>query len=232
MYKFLVLLSIIIIVSCKHDPFPYNGPTIDPGGDTTNPPPTARDCSDSVYFQPTILNLLNSSCGQLGCHDMERDSTEKVVLTNYTGIIDEVKPFNPGGSKLYEVLVDSDPEDRMPPPQSSPLTNEQIALIRQWILEGAKDNECFECDTNTISYQSSIRPILENSCTSCHSQTPTSGASQSLTSKQLVINAIENFQLLERIQRIGGVTPMPQNVALDDCSIRTFIKWKEKGYPD
>lgn len=231
MYKFLVLLSIVLIVSCKHDPFPYDGPPIDPG-DTTNPPPTTRDCSDSVYFQPTILNLLNSSCGQLGCHDIERDSTDKIVLTNYNDIMDEVKEFDPSESDLYKVLVESDPEDRMPPPQASPLTNEQIELIRQWILEGAKDNECFECDTNTISYQTSVRPILENSCTNCHGQTPSGGASQSLTTKQLVIDAINNYKLLERIQRIGGVTPMPQNVALDDCSIRTIVKWKEKGYPD
>lgn len=235
MYKFLVLLSIIFIVSCRHDPFPYSGSPAIPG-DTTNPPPTTKDCSDSVYFQPTILNLISSSCAYVGCHDgtgVDDDGDPLPKFTSYNEIMDIVDNNKWNKTELYKVLTDTDPEDRMPP--DSPLPQNEINLLAQWFNEGAKNNACFECDTNSISYQSSIKLILSNyGCTNCHKVPPTGGANSSLLTKQDVIKAIESQFLLERIQRISGYAPMPLNPssALDDCSIQTMIKWKENGYPD
>src|SRR6185503_16221122 len=46
-------------------------------------------------------------------------------------------PDVPGKSKLYQLLVTSDEDDRMPQ-KDDPLPAEQIARIRQWIEQGCK----------------------------------------------------------------------------------------------
>jgi len=50
-----------------------------------------------------------------------------------------VVPGQPEASALIARVLSSDPDDRMPPPESHkpPLRPEQIAVLRQWIAEGA-----------------------------------------------------------------------------------------------
>jgi hypothetical protein len=63
-----------------------------------------------------------------------------VVLTadNYNGVVDGdvVRPFRPDNSELWERVTDNDPEDRMPF-GLPPLSQTQLDIIRNWILDGA-----------------------------------------------------------------------------------------------
>jgi hypothetical protein len=63
-----------------------------------------------------------------------------VVLTadNYNGVVDgsEVRPGDPNGSKLWQRVTDSDPAKRMPF-GLDPLSQSQLDIIRNWILDGA-----------------------------------------------------------------------------------------------
>lgn len=63
-----------------------------------------------------------------------------VVLTadNYFGVVDDdtVKPFDLDGSKLWGRVTDDDPDKRMPF-GLDPLTNRQLTIIRDWIMDGA-----------------------------------------------------------------------------------------------
>ncbi|MBE0663332.1 MAG: hypothetical protein IH597_12810 [Bacteroidales bacterium] len=127
-----VILVAILIVQCRHEP--ENVPIV---GDPCHP--------DTVYFERDILPLLLSSCAFAGCHDAATAS-DGVILDSYSNVKNtgDVKPGNPNGSDLYEVLVEDDEEKRMPKPPYPRLGNDQIAMVRKWILQGAKDLTCDE----------------------------------------------------------------------------------------
>jgi hypothetical protein len=77
--------------------------------DTTfvDPNPGGIPCDpDTIYFQNTILPLLQSSCGVSGCHD-PGTASDGIILTSYDDIINSgvIKLNDPAGSDLYEVLI-------------------------------------------------------------------------------------------------------------------------------
>ena len=91
-----------------------------------------------VRFNEQIRPLLAENC--LHCHgpdannrqadlrlDLEEPAKEQAIVAG-----------KPGDSELFRRLVSSDPDQRMPPADSGKsLTTAQIALIKQWIAEGA-----------------------------------------------------------------------------------------------
>ncbi len=69
-------------------------------------------------------------------------------LGDYSAIV----PGNPDESELLYLVSSDDPEERMPPPkEGNPLSEEQVALLSQWIKEGGN------YDTHW-AYQKPIRP--------------------------------------------------------------------------
>lgn len=125
-----VILVAILIVQCRHEP-----DKVPISGDPCHP--------DTVYFERDIMPLLNSSCAKSGCHDAET-AMDGVILNNYANVMStgDVRPGNPNGSDLYEVITENDARKRMPPPPLPPLSNEQIALVQKWILQGAQNLTC------------------------------------------------------------------------------------------
>jgi hypothetical protein len=124
------IFSALLLIMCRHEPefVNTNGKPCDP---------------DTVYFERDLLPLLLSSCAKAGCHDAAT-ARDGVILDSYANVIatGDVKPGNPDGSDLYEVLVEDRPEKRMPPPPLPALSNDQIAMVRKWILQGAKNLTC------------------------------------------------------------------------------------------
>lgn len=135
MKRSILLLAIafvisLLIIQCRHEP--------------EKPPISGNTCHpDTVYFKRDILPLLLSSCAYAGCHDAAT-AMDGVKLDNYENVMAtaDVKPGNPNSSDLYEVLVEDDEDKRMPRPPFPRLSNEQIAMVRKWIQQGAKNNDC------------------------------------------------------------------------------------------
>lgn len=84
----------------------------------------------------------------------------------------------------------------------------------------------------TITYTNTIKPVIDNNCIICHTNPPQNGAPMSLNSYNLVIDAVLNRGLLDRISKpqgdpdmmpFGG-TRLPQN------TIDKFIEWSENGF--
>ena len=206
--------------------------------DTTfnEPGPGGIPCDpDTVYFQNTILPLLQSSCGIIGCHD-PGTASDGVVLTSYQSIMESnvVDPGDPTGSDLYEVLVEIDPDKRMPPPPNQPLNSEQITSVFKWIEQGALNNYCdeIECDTVNVSFSENVWPIIQGSCFGCHSgSTPQGGIS--LEGYDNVVAVANTGRLMGAIRHESGFSPMPQNGAqLSDCKITQIQKWIDDGTPN
>ena len=232
--------------SCKHDPILDD---LDPIDTTTNPPDTMTmdttnmdttgvPCDPGVvYFDNDVLPILQSNCAFSGCHDAA-SAEDGVILESYESVIEtaDVEPFNLNDSELYEVLVDTDLDERMPPVPTPALSQSQINIIATWILQGAEDLECdpnaMGCDTADVSFSGFVKPLLENNCHGCHSGASPSGGIDLSTHANIEVVA-NNGKLYGAIAHEAGFKPMPQNGdQLDDCDIDKIKSWIDSGALD
>jgi cytochrome c553 len=220
-----LVFMLMFLTACKHQPVIVGDP---------DPDPTNIPCDpDTVYFENDILPLLQASCAYAGCHDAAT-AQDGVNLTNYFSIIQtgDIKPGNPNGSDLYEVITENDPDKRMPPPPNNPLSAAQTQLIFTWIQQGAKNNKCDDCDTTDVSYAQNIVPLLNQNCVICHSgANPQAGLN--LTSLAELQGAITYKNLMPRVKHETGYAVMPPSGAkISDCNIRQLELWIADGMPD
>jgi len=228
-YLIFVICLLMAISGCKH-PIP-EGPGVDPNA----PPVVVTVCDPNVvYFQQQILPLLLSNCAFSGCHDAASHQ-DGVILDSYWNIINtgDVEPGDPYDSDLFEVLIDTDLDDRMPPwPEYNALPTAQIDLIRNWILQGAQNNSCVGCDTTNVTYQSQIGSLIATRCQGCHSgNNPDGGIS--LTNYNQVKNEALFGLLYDAVSHNGNATNMPYNSGqIPECEIDLIRIWIENGAPN
>ncbi|MBK8554625.1 MAG: c-type cytochrome [Lewinellaceae bacterium] len=241
---FFALLFGAALVSCRHElvlPLASDNP----GGPTDtipDPPIDTADysgvpCSpDTVYFQNQVLPLLIASCAKAGCHDAISHK-EGVVTVSYSTVMagGNVKAGNPGGSKLYKVMIDNDPGDRMPPAPDAPLTADQLALVYKWIQQGALNNECNEgwggCDTTGVGYTNFIAPLMANQCNGCHSGANASGGIK-LTTYNEVRSMGLSGQLYGSVAWLNGYKAMPDGGGqMSTCYVNKVKAWVDAGMP-
>lgn len=230
--------AIVTIISCKHEiPDGNTSGGVPDGtgnGNGNNPPPSA--CSpDTVYFQQQVLPIFISNCALSGCHDAGSHQ-DGVVLTSYSSIINtgDIEPGDPSDSEVYEKITEDDSDDRMPPPPRPRLTTEQVALIRKWIQQGAKNNSCESatCDTSNVTYSGAIRSIITNKCQGCHSG-PSAGGGYDYTTYAGVKARVNDGSLLGAVNHVPGYSPMPKNGnKLSVCELTQIKKWIDAGAPD
>ena len=231
--------------SCKHEPI-FEDLIDDPIDTTTNPPDTMIvdttvmeiPCEpDVIYFDQDVLPMLISNCAFSGCHD-EASAEDGVILTSYETVMEtaDVEAFNLNDSEIYEVLVDDDLDERMPPLPTPALSQSQINVIVSWILQGALDLECDPnaggCDTENVSFSTFVKPLLETHCNGCHSGSAPSGGIDLTTHANVQVYA-NNGKLYGTIDHQSGFEAMPQGGAkLDDCTIDKVKSWIDAGAPD
>lgn len=93
-----------------------------------------------VDFNTQIRPILNEKC--LSCHGGVKQNGElglrfrEEALRPAASGLAAIVPGDPDASELMHRVVHKDPEERMPLEQD-PLTEAEIALLRQWIREGA-----------------------------------------------------------------------------------------------
>ena len=96
----------------------------------TPSPDTTRQSMVEVSFARDIQSIVSTSC--MPCHSDA--GTSKSKWTTYAGVMSAVVAGKPDSSRFYEKLKDG----RMPP--SGKLDSARIALVYNWISEGAKNN--------------------------------------------------------------------------------------------
>ena len=222
-----LILVIFLLAKCKHElPAPTEFISNDP-------PVNSGSCSpDSVYFSNTILPLVSSSCAMAGCHDaISRE--EDLTLNSYSGIRRIAQPGNVEGSKLYKVITIASGEDVMPPPPHPRLTSENIAAIQQWILQGARNNQCnAQCDTNSYTFSGSVLPMLNTYCTGCHNPASPGGGIDLSIYDNIRLVALD-ARLLGSLRQASGFSPMPKGGnKLDECELKQIEKWIQSGTPN
>jgi len=216
--------------SCTHEPIGLPVTVVDTtgGGVIIG---GAQNCSaDTVYFQNKVLPLIISSCAKSDCHDAI-SRQHGVELTTYQKIIAtaDVDPGDPNGSKLYRVLNETDPSDIMPRPPSAPLTAAEKDIIYRWILQGAKNNACNDCDSSTMSYSAAIIPIINTNCKGCHNPNFLSSGLD-LTNYNSVKTIALNGKMIGVVDHQSGFPAMPKGGnKLSDCKITQIRKWINAG---
>lgn len=233
------LVMALLLNACKHEPL--EGPLADDnGGGNGNggeEPEEGVVCdSNVVWFQQQVLPILTSSCtnpGQgLNCHHTGNDENDDIQITSYetlmaSGIVQD--------GDLMEAITENDPDDIMPRPPFTPLTPQQIAIIQQWIQQGAQNNSCESsaCDTLNVTYSSTIRPIFQARCTSCHSGSSPSGGIN-LTQWSVANQLAMDGRLEGAVRRLGApyINMPPSGPQLSDCRIRQIQLWIAQGAPN
>jgi WD40 repeat protein len=102
---------------------------------------TVRASDDKpVSYYHDVRPILVSDCN--ACHKPEKNKGE-LDMTTFAALMKggkhgaSIVPGEPGKSKLVEMIGGDDPDM---PKDADPLKKEQVAIISQWIKEGAKDD--------------------------------------------------------------------------------------------
>jgi hypothetical protein len=197
-------------------------PTTIIGGNGSTPP-VARAC-----FTRDIFPVILSRCATTGCHD-GTSGGERKAYTTYTSIRSSVSPGNASQSSLYRVLKLTSGESKMPPNGSLQLSAAEIDSIGRWIGYGALNENCGEvCDTiNPVTFSGTIWPIMQTSCTGCHTGT-SPGGGITISGYANVQTIAANGSLINSL-RGTGVSVMPKGSAFTACRIRQFDMWVKNG---
>lgn len=185
-----------------------------------------------VCFERDVLPIFQSNCTQSGCHNAD-DRKDGYDLSSYDGITaNGIDTLDYRNSKLYQVLVTLDAEDRMPQHPYGRLGDAQIMTIALWIAEGARASTCNEggsCATANMSYAADIQPILQQYCVGCHSGSSPSGG-VSYSSYAGVKAGADNQSLMGTIRHLSGFSPMPKGAnPLSSCSVSKIQAWIDAG---
>jgi len=231
--------GLLFLLACKHEPLLTPGPDPnDPGSGNPNPEnPVTNPCSpDSVYFSNQILPILVSNCSKSGCHN-EQDRADGVVLTSYNSLIstvEKVKSTDWNKNELIEVLLETDPDDRMPPAPNPALSNAQINLLKTWIQQGAQQNACDEsageCITDNLTYTNFAQNLISSKCIGCHQGSAPQGGIN-LSNYNDVKALAQNGKLLASIKRTSNWMPL-NGQKLDACTISKLEAWINAGAPN
>ncbi len=216
-----------VLFACKHEIPSTSSTPVD-----TTTIGGSQPCSvDTVYFKQQILPMIASNCASPGCHDAGTRANN-VQLTDYSSIINtgRIVAGNPASGKFYRLISTTNPGDIMPPPPRNPLSAAQIALVKKWIEQGAKNNTCSAvCDTTNVKYSTTVAPILASNCRGCHSGAGASGGVSYADYNTTKVTVLNN-KLLGSITHNLGFSPMPKNLPkLNQCDIDKVKIWIRLG---
>lgn len=120
-----------------------------------------RSIGDEVDFDQQIKPILDSRCAD--CHGLTDREGGLRFTSRHDAMVEldsggiAIVPGDPKSGSLISRITSRD-EAEMMPPEGERLTPEEIALIVQWIKEGAKWSE--HSDSKHWSYVAPVRPVL------------------------------------------------------------------------
>jgi len=229
-----VILASLKFTSCKHEPLLYQEEdeinNLVPNTDTVTFTINTILCeSETVYFTNQILPIFVSNCAISGCHDAA-SAADNVILIDYNTISQKMKPGDPNDSEYYTTLLDTESDELMPrDPETGrgySLPQENIDLIKDWILQGALDNYCDECDTTEYTFTKTILPLIQTNCSSssgCHG----TGSLNSVLLSYEQIKPYADNGIIET--RVISNKNMPPASPLPDCELLLIKKWIDNG---
>jgi len=211
MQKFSIIVAffcVVAVFSCTRD-------------ETESEPPP---CDSAFGYTLDIQPIFETSCTYSTCHDGSG-------ATDYR-TFDKVSTIVNNGQLSNRVLT----AKNMPPLSATPLSDNQLEIIRMWVLAGAPE----ERTEVEVTYDNGIGDLLVKYCASagCHDAEP--GGEQAPRNYNFYSEIsvhINNGSFLERVitDKDNAQFGMPPERAVDQFTPEEFnlIKcWIEKGYPE
>ncbi|MDA7524282.1 hypothetical protein OAF81_01230 [bacterium] len=131
-------------------------------------------------FATHIMPILEANC--VKCHGEEKQKS-KLRLDSYAAVMEgtpDGKIVVAGdliGSSLFQLITLPADDDDLMPPKNGPLSENEIAQIRNWIVKGAKaEAEVVAVEETKVASKESgvfgefILPILKERCADCHGE--------------------------------------------------------------
>lgn len=87
-----------------------------------------------------------------------------------------------------------------------------------------------ECDSDGVTYQNDIEPIIDVNCLACHNtggQLPDLSTIDGMRNNEAIILEVINKPLGD-----PDLMPPPPNGPMSDCNIEKIEKWYETGTPE
>lgn len=91
------------------------------------------------------------------------------------------------------------------------------------------DDDEIPLNNNKVTYSDTVKTIIDNSCLNCHSSPPVNGAPMPLITYQYVKAAVENRDLIGRIE--NGSMPSSGN-KLTAIQIKAIKDWEIGGFAE
>ena len=91
------------------------------------------------------------------------------------------------------------------------------------------------CDLKNVTYSATVKPILQASCYTCHSNAnyANKGAGFKLENYADVLTLVQNGKLMGSVKHLSGFLPMPNSGGkLSDCEISQLQKWIDNKTPN
>ena len=152
-HRRVVLAALALAAGAASLGCPGNGVGLDANG---NPIGSASSCTDSICFERDVQPILTANCALSGCHAGTTPQQGESLVDGlaYQNIVNvashevpgmkRVLPFQPDSSymvhKIQGVQASVGGSGGQMPLGLTPLTAQQIAIIRAWITAGAKNN--------------------------------------------------------------------------------------------
>lgn len=105
-------------------------------------PPTPDAGPATVSFSTDVMPILSANCSGVGCHTAPRSFFFGSTRTGCPSVTEQrfVVPFDPDASYVIHKLEGTDLCGMRMPRGRAPLSAGDLATIRTWIAEGARDN--------------------------------------------------------------------------------------------
>ncbi|MCP4192346.1 MAG: DUF1553 domain-containing protein [Planctomycetaceae bacterium] len=119
---------------------------------------TSALAAEPVDFSRDVLPVLSDRC--FHCHgpdESNRQADLRLDLMESATQLGAVVPSDPDASEMIARVMSSDPDLRMPPPDSNrkPLSDDEITILRKWIEQGATWGQHW-------AFEKPLRPKLPN----------------------------------------------------------------------
>ncbi|GAA3584159.1 hypothetical protein [Snuella lapsa] len=108
-----------------------------------------------------------------------------------------------------------------------------LLLITLYACTNASEDDLTDSTpiATTITYNDHVKVIIDNNCIGCHKSPAVNGANVSLLTYNDVKNAVQNNNLISKINGNGPGAQMPLNgQKLPQTSIDIIEKWEDDGF--
>jgi len=119
--------------------------------------PIDYDNITNIVYSEHVQQLLNATCVTSGCHNATTRAAG-LALTSWSEVIrgsrygESIIPFRSQRS-LLTTLFDGTPLRKPHPALGRALTNDELAFLKRWINEGAKD------DNGAVPFENAVRKV-------------------------------------------------------------------------